>query len=83
MEALHIPTISAQLSNQNSQYVLSQNYPHLNIANSSSKTSFDADLLVVLDFYYNFISGNIERDLIREPIGVQSNLGWILTGPLK
>ena len=29
MEVLCIPTISAQLSNQNNQYVLSQNYPHL------------------------------------------------------
>ena len=36
-EALCIPTISARLSNQNSQYVLSQNYLHLqglSIANS-------------------------------------------------
>ena len=54
MEALYVPTISAQLSNQNSQYVLSQNYPHiqgLNIANSSSKTRVGVHLLVGLDFY--------------------------------
>ena len=64
MEALCIPTISAQLSNQNSQYVLSQNYLHLqglNIANSNSKTSFDVNLLVGLDFYYNFITGNVRE----------------------
>ena len=64
MEALCIPTISARLSNQNSQYVLSQNYPHLqglSIANSSSKTSFDVDLLVGLDFYSSFITGNVQR----------------------
>ena len=86
MEALCIPTISARLSNQNSQYVLSQNYPHLqglSIANSSSKTSFDVDLLVGLDFYYSFITGNVKRGQIGEPIAIESKLGWILTGPLK
>ena len=37
IEALCIPTISARLSNQNSQYILSKNYLHLqglSIANS-------------------------------------------------
>ena len=37
MEALCFPIISTQLSNENSQYVLSQNYPNLqglNFANS-------------------------------------------------
>ena len=78
MEALCIPTISARLSNQNSQYVLSQNYPHLqglSIANSSSKTSFDVDLLVGLDFYYSFITGNVKRGQIGEPTAVESKLG--------
>ena len=73
MEAC-IPTISAQLSYQNSQYVLSQNYPDLqglSIANSISKTSFDVDLLVGLDFYYSFITGNAERGQIGEPIAVE------------
>ena len=68
METLCNPTIRAQLSNQNSQYVLSQNYPHsqcLNIANSSSKANFDVDLFVVLDFYYNFITANVKRGKIE------------------
>ena len=54
MEALCIPKSSAQLSStQNSQYVLSRSYPHLhglNIVTSSSKTTFDVDLLVGLYF---------------------------------
>ena len=86
MEALCIPTISARLSNQNSQYVLSQNYPHLqglSIANSNSKTSFDVDLLIGLAFYYSFITGNVKRGQIGESIAVESKLGWILTGTLK
>ena len=86
MEALCIPTISVRLSNQNRQYVLSQNYPHLqglSIANSRSKTSFDVDLLVGLDFYYSFITGNVKRGQIGEPITVELKLGWVLTGPLK
>ena len=83
---LCILTISAKLSNQNSQYVLPQNYLHLrglNIANSNSKASFDVDLLVGLDFYYNFITGSVKRGQIGEPIAIESKLGWILTGPLK
>ena len=54
MEALCIPKSSAQVSsNQNNQYVLSRSYPHLhglNIVTSSSKTTFDVDLLVGLYF---------------------------------
>ena len=75
-----IPTISAPLNDQNSQYVLSQNYPHLNIANNSFRISFDVNLSIGLDFCYNFISGNVERDQIGEPIVIESKLGLILTG---
>ena len=78
MGALCIPTISAWLSNQNSQYVFSQNYPHLqglSIANSSSKTSFDVDLLIGLNFCYSFITGNVKRGQIGEPIAVESKPG--------
>ena len=78
MEALCIPTISAQFSYQKSWYVLFQNYPHLEglvIANSSFKTSFDVNLLVGLDFYYYFISGNVKRGQIGEPVAVESKLG--------
>ena len=53
------------------------------MANSSSKTSFDVDLLVGLDFYYSFITGNVKRNQIGETIAAESKLGWILTGPLK
>ena len=73
MEALCIPTISTQPSNQNIQYVLSQNYPHLqglNITNSSSKTSFDISL-VEIDFYYNFITSNVKTGHIVEPMAVE------------
>ena len=86
VEALCISTITAQISNQKSQHVLSQNYPQLhglNIENSGSKTSFGVDLLVGLDFHYNFITGNVKRRQIGEPIAVESNLGCILIGTLK
>ena len=41
------------------------------------------DLLVGLDFHYNFTTGNIKKGQIGEPIDLESKLGWILTGPLK
>ena len=78
METLCIPTISAQHSNQNSQYMLFHNYPHLqnlNVSNSSSKTSFDAELLLGLHFYYNFITDNVKKGQIRELITGESKLG--------
>ena len=56
--------------------MLSQNYPHLqglNITNSSFKTSFHMSL-VEIDFYYNFITGNVKRGHIMEPMVVESKL---------
>ena len=41
------------------------------------------DLSVGLDFYYSYITGNVKRGQIGEPIAVKSKLGCILTGPLK
>ena len=55
----------------------------LNIANSSSKTGFDVDFLVGLDFYYIFITSNVKRDHFRELIAVESKLGWVLPESLK
>lgn len=55
----------------------------LNIANSSSKASFDVDFLVGLDFYYIFITSNVKRDHFRELIAVESKLGWVLPESLK
>ena len=49
----------------------------LSIANSSSKTSFEMDLLVGPDFYYSFITGDIKKSQIGEPIALESKLGWI------
>ena len=86
METLCIPKINGQLSNQKGRYILYKYYPHLqglNIANSSSKTSFDVDLLVGIDFCYNFITSNVKRGQIGEPVAIESKLGLVLTGPLK
>ena len=86
IEALCIPKINSQLSNQKGRYILYKYYPHLqglNIANSSSKTSFDVDLLVGIDFCYNFITSNVKRGPIGEPVAIESKLGLVLTGPLK
>ena len=80
---LCISTIGAQLTNENRQYILSQNYTYLqslNIENSSSNTIFDVNLLVGLHFYCNCINGNRSH---RRSIDIESKLVWILTGPLK
>ena len=39
--------------------------------------------LVEIDFYYNFINGNVKSGHIVEPMAVESKLRRILTEPLK
>uniref|UniRef100_A0A5S6R4J3 DUF1758 domain-containing protein n=1 Tax=Trichuris muris TaxID=70415 RepID=A0A5S6R4J3_TRIMR len=39
------------------------------------------DILIGLDYYYEFIHGPVRRRRREEPLAVQSSLGWILCGP--
>ena len=84
VEALVIPTICSNLYNQNSNSVISSNYPHLKnlkLAQKSNETCLKIDILVGLDYYYNFIFGNVIRGKPNEPIALESTLGWIISGP--
>ena len=84
VEALVIPTICSNLYNQYSNSAISNNYPHLKnlkLAQESKETCVKVGILIGLDYYYNFMLGNIIRGKPNEPIALESTLGWIISRP--
>ena len=41
------------------------------------------DLLIGLDFYFNFIQGDAIHGKPKEPVALRSTLGWIVSGSLR
>ena len=41
------------------------------------------DLLIGLDFYFNFIQGDVIHGKPKEPVALRSKLGWIVSGSLR
>ena len=84
VEALVIPTICSNLYNQYTNRAISNNYSHLKnlkLAQESNQTCVKIDILIGLDYYYNFMTGNIIKGKSNEPIALESTLGWIISGP--
>ena len=54
---------------------------NLKLAQESNETCVKVDILIDLDYYYNFIIGNIIRGKPNEPIAFKSTVGWIISGP--
>ena len=83
VEALVIPEICNSLTNQCSKTVIQENYPHLQGLRFVDFSNFETkriELLIGLDHYYNFVSGNVRLGILNEPIAIESKLGWILSG---
>ena len=62
VEALVIPTICSNLYNQYSNRTISNNYSHLKnlkLTLKLNETCVKVDILIGLDYYYNFMTGNI------------------------
>ncbi|XP_057292161.1 uncharacterized protein LOC130614736 [Hydractinia symbiolongicarpus] len=83
IEAIAVPNICAPLSNQNAKYY-ADNYEHLKrlkLADfSNGETRLNVHVLIGLDHYYSFITGEVVRDPRGGPIAINSKLGWILSG---
>ena len=83
VEALVIPEICNSLTNQCSKTVIQENYPHLqglrfvDFSNFSTKR---IELLIGLDHYYNFVSGDVRKGKLNEPIAIELKLGRTLSG---
>ena len=50
--------------------------------NSEEKDQLEVDILIGSDQYWNFVMGQIRRG-DAGPIGIQTELGWVLSGPAK
>ena len=84
VEVFVIPSICSNLYNQYSNWAISNNYSHLKnlkLAQESNETCVKVDILIGLDYYYNFMTGNIIKGKPNEPIALESTLGWIISGP--
>ena len=84
VEVFVIPSICSNLYNQYSNWAISNNYSHLKnlkLAQESNETCVKVDILIGLDYYYNFITGNIIKGKPNEPIALESTLGWIVNRP--
>ncbi|XP_057297885.1 uncharacterized protein LOC130628870 [Hydractinia symbiolongicarpus] len=83
IEAIAVPNICAPLSNQNAKYY-ADNYEHLKrlkLADfSNGETRLNVHVLIGLDHYYSFVTGEVVRDPRGGPIAINSKLGWILSG---
>ena len=74
----------SSLYNQYSNSAISNNYLRwktLKLAQQPNETCVKADILIGLDYYYNFMIRNIIRGKPNEPTALKSILGWIIRGP--
>ena len=80
-----IPTICEPLVGQPITACVNQ-YPHLlglELADSlSPESSMPVDLLIGSDYYWQLVTGNIQRGA-NGPIAVHTKLGWVLSGPFS
>ena len=61
-------------------------YSHLqclNLADKSADGSKTFEVLVGLDYYFEFITGKIVKSKFGEPVALESSFGYILSGQYK
>lgn len=85
LEAYVVPEIS-NISNEHVE-VIKNDYPHLrNLWFSDvcqTKEELVIDLLIGSDYLWEFQKGRTVRGESEEPVAVETELGWVLSGPLK
>ena len=82
IEAICTPHIWDPLANQTVTAV-STNYNHvknLKLADLSNTDNKSINILIGLDYYYLFVTGDIIRGEPKEPLALNSIFGWILCG---
>jgi len=85
LEAYVVPEIT-RIGNVHVE-VVKNDFPHLKDLWFSdvnrTKVSLDVDLLIGADHLWNFQKGAILRGKSDEPVAIETELGWVLSGPLK
>jgi len=84
-EAFVVPEIST-VPNEHLE-IVRETYPHLaNIWMSDvcqHKEQLEIDILIGADYLWNFQRGNVVRDGVGEPVAVETQLGWVISGRLE
>ena len=77
-----VPVICSPVSNQQSQGTL-ECYPYLQGLQLACDTSdsVNVDVLIGADYYWSFFTGNIIKGDPYGPVALETNLGWVLSGP--
>ena len=85
LEAYVVPEIS-NISNEHVE-VVKNDFPHLRDLWFSdvcqTKEELVIDLLIGSDYLWEFQKGRTIRGEPEEPVAVETELGWVLSGPLK
>lgn len=85
LEAYVVPEIS-NITNEHVE-VVKNDYPHLRDLWFSdvcqTKEELIIDLLIGSDYLWEFQKGRTIRGEPEEPVAVETELGWVLSGPLK
>ena len=81
IRALVVPEISATMKNFVDKNTLNLPYlKDLTIARQPDQETFDIDILIGADYYWDFVGDNIVRG--EGPTAVSSKLGYLLSGPI-
>ena len=74
--------ISAEILHQNMKQVssTSSHLENLVVADSSSKSNNNIDILNEREHYYRFMFGNATRGKANEAIAIEVVFGWVLNG---
>ena len=85
LEAYVVPVIY-NISNEHVE-VVKNDFPHLRDLwfsdVSRTKNELEIDLLIELDYLWEFQKGRTVRGEPGEPVAVETELGWVLSGPLR
>lgn len=84
-DSIFIPTICAPLKNQRTVEI-AQQFSQFNDVYLADYTNVDnpgsnqkqVDLLIGIDYYFSFLTGNLRKGNPGEPCGVETSLGWIV-----
>ena len=84
IEAFLFPEIS-RVPNERLD-IVHNSYPHLaDIWLSDvcrNEDQLEIDVLIGADYLCTFLTGNVARGGVGEPVAIETHLGWVISGPL-
>ena len=86
IEALSIPFLCLSIQGKSIETLDFSKYNYLKNLDFTDKYTSDnseksIDILIGIVYYFNFVTGKIKRGPPGCPVAIESNFGWILSGP--